>query len=627
MAYFYKSRELKTGLACAVAAISMAACGGDDAKSDDTSDTKTGAITFPSSNPADLIGAVAKGEVDIDYLKGYMPEGLVMTFEDNTYAANTGLTTLTKVRLSSEENADFGVEIGKLAMAGFDRDFVETRIAEGNFEQSAVVFDYLEASDISLFGFEAFYESINAATTEVFEDLVEDALEEDFPSIEQSFDKIDFRIDKIIIDDFEFLPFELFKSKDKDESEGEAFLRSWLSHTLAVGAKTIYSEGLSLGMDITQDGQSVSSSFSMPVSLYEGWRGGDYKLSYIENTQFNIDVPIGEDEVDFPFDTMEMSGSFGTYLIEDIRLTKAIEWLARGEMPPTSETDLLSLGKWTMKDLNVTMLGAPFYSLDSSYTDLSHFHWLIPTKIENRTENLVYDMGALVENILTAMPAGEIDADGLEVMTKSLDVLRDYDLAAPSVDFDFNWNWDPEEGDAELLIDTSLDGYGTFEYAISGAVASFQQWVKEGSQFDVESDEFDTFMAETSRLDSMRLQMNDRGGNERLYDLAQELGETLKDISPEMAVLAAYDKDTMKLLVSSTVKSGAAVGAADFPQLKVYATALSDYLAEGGIFTVAMSPSRPIDQDMIADLEEPKGPGDIQAILDEFGFSVTHQPN
>ena len=608
------------GCVGAFAVASLAACGGGD------KDASKASRDAPKAS--ELIGSVAKGEVNVDALLGYLPDGISISYEDQKYVEKTGLTTLSKVRLSSSEDTDFGLEISELVIAGLDSDFIDARIAEANFEQSAVVLDYLEARDVSLFGFENFYNELNDVSIDLLEGVTEDLIQEDLPPVEQSVEKISYNIDRVTIDDLELLPFELFTLPDGEEVAELKLLKTWASYSLAIGAKQVSMAGTSMAMEMLQDGLSMNMTFAMPLLEYEGWHGVDYKRGYAENMTFDIDMAMLEVDPDFPLERMEMSGALGSYLVEDIELSKAMNWLARGEMPPTSETDLMSFGRWTLKDFNMNFLGEPFYSIESSYLDVSQFHWLVPTKIEGRTENLVYNIGGFLDTFLELMPADELDPEDLQKTRKGLEVLAVYDLAAPSVDMGLDWEFNPDTGKSQLAVDTGLDGYGTMAFDMSGFMGEFEGWVEIFNEAEDGAGEevLQAFVNKNFVLNGMRFQMQDRGGNDRVYDVVKELAEAFKDETPEIAAIAAYDKDTLKILVSSSIKGGAEFAASEFPPIRDYAAALADYLTDGGSFAIALAPDQPVRMKELRKFSEFDNPQEgIELLVDQLGFTVTHE--
>ena len=616
-----KARLLGGTIIAGLMSVSFVACGGDTQEA--TSSSQAPAVSGPQ------LGSVAKGEVDVESLFSFLPEEIKVAYADTAYDQASGMTTLSDLKVTLAEDDDKGVSIEKLMIAGFDEDFLRARIAGTNFDQRAVIFDHFEAQNLSLFGLEQFYEDLTDVYLDAVDELAEEAIGENIPDIEQSIEKLEYVIERIAIDDLEFLPFELF-SANEEAGGGQAALQLISTYYRAIGAKDVSMTGASVAMEMTQDGQAFSIDMKIPKTGFKGWRGGDIDLSYAEGITFDMEVPFPEDD-DVPFESMDMSGGLAYYSVENFRLDKAFRWLARGEMPPTTETDLMSLGIWTMKDTSFTMFGAPFYSIDSYIIDLSNFHWLVPNDAEIKIENLVYDIGAFVDVIIELLPEDVPDREEIDMVSTSLDVLKDYDLSAISLDLSLDWDWNPETGVTKMSYFSGLDGYGTANFDLIGAMANFEQWAEAVQNADENGEEdpgdFEEFFADTFRLDGMRFEMDDRGGNDRLYDAVIALSKVLKDVHPSWEVASAYDKDTLKLLLSSTIKGAAGSMASEFPPITGYADALAKYLSDGGKFSVELVPDTPITADALEGLEgRVEGPEDIEAVLDDLGFSIRHTP-
>lgn len=582
-------------------------------------------FAFGQEGDAANLGAVAKGPVDIEKVFAYLPEGMKATYENSAYSERTGMTVLTNVRFAAHDDPDTGVEVGELLIAGFDSAFIEARQNSANFDNSAVVLDHLEARNISLFGMEKYYGPAADAYIGAVNDLIEDATDEAVPEIEQSIEKADFKIARIRIDDFEMLPFTPPSINDDETEAGLATLQTFAAYSRAMGAKALSIEGFSMDFGMRQNGEDISMTMAMPILRLEGWQGGNYARSSAENLSFNVIAPNDEADESFPLETIEMSGSVGSYLIENVRFDKVLGWLARGEMPPTTETDLMSLGVLRMKDQTFSIFGTPFYAIDSSVTDMSQFHWLIPTRMTHETDNLVYDIGALLDTVMKLSPELAEDTD-FATFGKAMTLLADYDLSAPSMDVDFKWLWDQDKGPASLSMETGLDGYGTFAFDFSGLVGGFDSWVSgfAGREDKTQAEAFEAFAGRHFAFGGMRVTMNDRGGNQRLFDLIVAMADIFKDENKEWETIAAYDEEALKLLASSAIKGSAAFAGKELPEIHDYAKALADYITEGGTFTIALAPEAPIQFKTLRKAGAIDSPQEGKAFLDELGLAVTY---
>lgn len=575
-----------------------------------------------SADPT-IDGSVASGPVDVQQILSYLPESVTVTFDDQEYDQASGKTIVKDLKITFGDIMGRGLSIDTLTVAGFDSDFLQARMEGDNFDQSAVLIDHLDARNISLFGMEAFYEQANKAYLDKINEFAGSAHGEETAEIEQSIERIDYVIEKILIDDFELMPFMLIK-KDRETDEGMVMLQSFAAYSRAVGAKQMAMTGLSLAMEMTQDGQPMNMQMSIPSAGVTGWRGADYQRSYAEGVTFDMAISVSKTD-EMPFELVEMSGGLASYSVENVRLDKALSWLARAEIPPTTETDLMSLGLWEFKDMSFTLFDAPFYAIESSVTDMSNFNWLVPTNITHKTDNLVYNIGALFE-IFTELSPDIQDNPDLEMFAKALSVMETYDLSAPSMDLAFAWNWEEGSGPASLFMETGLDGYGTFAFDLGGRLGRFEAWEDVAKEVEAGGDKdlLEALAQESLAFGGARLEMQDRGGNDRLFKLVIALADLFKDENPQWAALAAYDEETLKLLASSSIIGGAGLAAKELPEVRGYAKALADYITEGGTFTIALAPETPISFETLSQFSDIHDPQRAKDLFDAMGFKVTH---
>lgn len=593
------------------------------------------ALDQSQSGDAGIDGTVAASPVNVAQILSFLPDGINVTYGAESYATGSGKTTLTDLKVTFGDTDNRGFTVEKLVIAGFAGDFLQARVNGTNFDQNAVLVDYLEARNVSAFGLQSFFDEASEAYLETLGEFADGAIDDELLDLDQEIGRVDFKIERILVDDFELLPFVLnhvAPSGDGDlDLDSMHTLQDFAAYSRAIGAKEVSMTGLSTILEMEQEGQAADMRMAIPSVKIEGWRGGDYKRSSSENMTYEMAMSIPDEGEALPFEKMEMSGAIGAYAVEDVRLDAALGWLARGEMPPTTETDLMSLGTWRIQDVAFTLFDAPIYSVESSVTDMTSFHWLIPTKITHKTDNLVYDFGSLVDTISALLPNDEASEE-MEIVSKGLVVLKQYDLAAPSVDISFDWLWDAERtgsagnGPASFSVETGLTGYGTFAYNLSGALGSFEAWVKsfDGPEAPDTEEAFKSFAAENFTLAGQSLIMTDRGGNDRLFNGVSDFAKALKDDVPELAVLAAYDVATLKLLVSSSIKGGAAFGLEEVPELRDYAQALANYITQGGTFKVAIEPDDPIGFTTFSALEGIDNPKERKAFLDKIGFVLEH---
>lgn len=583
---------------------------------------------------ADAQELAVSGPVDMQRLVSFLPGEIGTSIGETSYDAATGATIVNGLRFFDPDNEDVGLEIGTLALTGFDMDLFEARMAGQALDTTGLLIDYMQATDITLYGVETLYGGAIDAYNGLLEDTLE-ALEEEEGEVAIELDtggpiglqKLDFRINSITLDDFMLRPFELtkkaFDEGEEDDAELFHFLQAYAAFQRAMGAASLTMSGLTFDMAMTEDDAPMSMSYTISSITTEGWQGGDIASSVTDRTIFTASVPMDEEDEDFPFENMDMSGDYRRQTVTDIRLDKALGWLARGELPPRTETDLMSLGVWTADGITFNMFGDTFYSMGAYVMDMSGFHWLVPTAIDMRVDDLVYNIGPLMRVVADTDP-DFADSEERQTLLDVLSVMDKYGLSAPSFDADIAWRWDPETGPANLNMTYGLDGYGTASTDLDIVSSSFDDLA---SLFDIEDEDareaaFKQMAEQDMRFSGFSLELNDQGGLDKLFSMAIEIMNIVPN--EETAAFANMEPEDLRAMAAGLVPLGAFELSKVFPPAAGYARTMSSYINEGGKLRIAAEPPTPLSSKEIEKL--PDLASDTDKIVDMFGLSVVHTP-
>ncbi|MEO1475929.1 MAG: hypothetical protein AAFS13_06055 [Pseudomonadota bacterium] len=584
--------------------------------------------------------------LDIERMLALLPEEIVGSYETSEFDAATGANTLTNFRLTSADNPEVGVGVLELVIWGFRPEILEDRLEGTNFDESGRLLDRMEARQLSLFGVETLYEGFTNAYVDVIEDVA-DGLGDDELSVEIedtfedafNFETFDMRAELVSVSALDIRPFERAPRQDLAGGSGDAgdgysedidVTADSFAHLLetfkdvaafnrAIGAEEMVLEGLVYDFAMEADGETVELDMAIPLTRIEGWAGGDYDRVVSEGASFAMSVPADPDgESDIALETIDISGSFGSYIVENMQLDRVYRYLAMGEMPPRTETDLMSLGTWTVENMQYSMFGSDFYSVDKSVTDLSGFHWLIPTDVTLDIDKLSYNFAGLFQSLAAADPTFSEDED-LEAFMAVLPVLDEYGLAAPSIDVDMSWLWDAEEGPGDLMLACGLEGYGTMAMDVSGLLPAF-----DGAADQLEAQGFDALEAlfsQDTALTGASLTLADSGGIDKLFALAIDVAKVLPDTGgPDISNMTP---EGLKGLAIGGISFGSSQAAQVFPPAADYAASLVQYIQTGGNFSVSLSPERPLEAKdfakMSALVEDP------DALVNLLGLNVVHE--
>ena len=498
---------------------------------------------------------------------------------------------------------------------------------------------------ISWFGFDTLTNEVMDVYTDSIAEAVKDIADEDSEvdmDLDVSFEKYDMRAERMIIDGLTFYdvappPVREAAAEDEEDSTAElmAFLQNYARWARMVSVDAVAMYDVTAEIAYKQNEEDMAMSFTAPLSGYKGLRRGDLEAMYVKDVAFdmNFDVPASEfadegEEVspDAPPVTMAMSGGVDVYSITDLNLAKVFDYLARGETPPMSETDLLSLGQWRVLGERYDMGGKPFYSVKETVADLSNFHWFIPTDFRVKSNNVVYDIDGLmnwVGDVMATQPDAE-SAETKAMMEKSMAILKDNGMSTFVFDMDFSGNWDPDNGKAASKFFLNFEDFGQLSYAGDGAIPDYAA-IKglapsDGQEFKGEAMGA-AFMGKTI-LNNFSVVLEDNGGVEKSFKLAVAFADLMPEDEPGAAMLRGVSPSDLRVSTSLMIRLSSSQAAAAFPPAKDYINAVADFIEKGGTLKMEVKPPAPVS---LADFETMGEPEDPQQVVDMLGFSITHE--
>src|SRR5690606_2976406 len=207
-------------------------------------------------------------------------------------------------------------------------------------------------------------------------------------------------------------------------------------------------------------------------------RGGDTDAGFMRNITFDVMAPTsgaiaGPTEASFSIDYVST---------QDTRLDKLYGYLARGEWPSRTETDLLSIGLVELKNERVAFDGATLFSVGGLSVDARNWRWLVPTRLNITTKDAVYDVKAFID-FAVKMQAAELAsltaADETQPSQPApidpviMQLLTKYGLDKPSFDQLMAWDWNPDTGATVIDFAFGLDDYMRFDLKYEGGFPTF----------------------------------------------------------------------------------------------------------------------------------------------------------
>jgi len=536
------------------------------------------------------------------------------------------------VILTLPNNDKVGARIDELRLWG-----VDASALHDPQEGGARAADRIDLRGISWFGFDNLTNETIEVYTDTITESVKDIADEE-SSIELDLD-MSFRM---IVDGLTIYAPEAASAREAvaDEEVDSTtqlmvLLQNYARWTRMVSIDAAAFYDMTADVAYTQMGQTSAMSFTAPVSGYKGLHRGDLEVMFVKDTSFDMkfDMPASEfaDEGDevatdaIPI-TIAMSGGVDVYSITDLNLAKIMSYLARGEIPPMSETDLLSFGQWRVLGERYEMNGKPFYSVKETVADLSNFHWLIPTDVRIKSDDIIYDIDGFM-NWMTEIMATQPDAESAEVkvmMEKSMAILKNNDMSSVAFDMDLSGNWDPAEGEVASQFFLNFKDFGRLTYSGKGVITDYVSLKglapREGEAVDGEV--LAASFIENSTFNKFSLIFTDDGGIEKSFALAVAFADLMPEGEPGTAMLRGADPNDLRISTSAIIRLSASQAAEAFPPAKEYIKAFADFIQKGGTLKIEAEPVTPFS---FADFENLDETEDPQAIVDLLGFTVMHE--
>lgn len=243
----------------------------------------------------------------------------------------------------------------------------------------------------------------------------------------------------------------------------------------------------------------------------------------------------------------------------NIDASSLVKYGLDGELPPTSERDVLSLGTGEITDYEQFIAGKRLLVAKSSTFEMDKFTWLIPNVIKSDIKDAVYDMTAYV-------PEGQD-----EIMT----ALTSRGLDKVKGDGFFTWNWDDKAGGANFSYGGTTDKLMDFSLTMDAGNLKFEEI---SSLIETENA---AGFANIGNFSKFNMTLTDKNLLDAVFDIAAlqmgaGTGGDLRQSAPAM------------------VRLGGAQVTAINPIFEDYIAAFADFIGEGGTLEIAANPDEPL---------------------------------
>lgn len=325
--------------------------------------------------------------------------------------------------------------------------------------------------------------------------------------------------------------------------------------------------------------EGAGFSFSSPDMRIRGYKEGKFDGLYAKNLSYDVtQSPEAIEEqiaamgpqaamlansplrnILFPEQT---SGKIDQVKWDGLSFRGMLPWLESGETPPTTASDLISVGGMEILGQTTSINGKPYASVARTTMAPIEFVHFMPKQIKMESKGGKADLTALV---------GEENPEIADILVKNglNDVKSESSLL---------WNYDPKAQTIALDMDATSDklmdltfnlGLSSFDYAAF-----------------VSGDEDNQAAMMATALNSMTLNIEDKSLLDTVFAIA--------------GAVQGQDPATLRSQVVGLVTMGALQGGQISPRVPAYATALSTWLQEGGSLEIKVAPAEPASFGAIA---------------------------
>lgn len=236
----------------------------------------------------------------------------------------------------------------------------------------------------------------------------------------------------------------------------------------------------------------------------------------------------------------------------------------KGEKPPYTATDLLSLGDMSFTDMQTFIDDRLAASIEKSTISAKTFTWFVPTKITAATKGMVYDFSAYAP----------------ETEEATLEIIRKHGLDNVTGEASAEWTWDSDKGDAALNYSFDTEGFADFtlNLDLSGfEIAKIADAIEAGD---------DAAVADTASFKDFSMTLADEKLLEAIFDItAIQTGGSGADLRQSVPAMIRL--------------SGAQAGELG-PRFPAYVDAIANFVASGGTLKISAEPPKPVSIQSIA---------------------------
>ncbi|GEM_PF-3816755 len=292
-----------------------------------------------------------------------------------------------------------------------------------------------------------------------------------------------------------------------------------------------------------------------------------------------------------------------SYETHGFDVSGGLEWLARWELPPITETDLIDLGASTTLGFKESWNGVPVQAMERMEVGAYDFYWLVPANLQGRYDGWSFAVGAMMDLFMSETGAGMTPEAGAQEFLKFRSAISSLGLDTVDTNGDFSWNWNGENG----VLNAGANGEVVSLYSDAVSVGldgpSLAEWAAFGPDAFGENAAFLNEVA----LTGFSYSITDVSLLDKLFALAaEETGGTAADLRQSAPAM---------------IRMSAAQAAQVDPRIAQYAEALASFIEQGGTIEINLQPAAPVPLSVFQsqDMTPPE-------LLDMLNLTIVHTP-
>jgi len=564
-----------------------------------------------------LAGETYKGkastQADLAAVQAALPKEVTLTWGNLTFDSAANATVLSDVKLTPKDMPQVGLGIQELRLFDFDAEFAKARLTGQRLTETASLASRIDAKGVSMFGMAALMNQMAGmspedvitpdapvdATTPEDGDLGPTEPAFDFDTASPSFEKYDFTFSRVILNDVVLRAIDATPAPAATaaatpdpygmDPEAEAMFRSYINVMRSFGVDTFAAYDMKADFAMKQMGQTIGASFVAKSMGTRGWRGGDFDASYARDMAYSFNMTEGP-----MAPAMNASYAIGYVGMEDLHFDKLYGYMAKGVVPPRTETKLWSLGKYTFENQKLNIGGKDIMTIGESSLDARDFHWFIPTKITTSAKNATFDIAAIVELGEAATAMVPVDPDYPAPPAPDFAAIRaalaKNGLDKPNLNFNFGYTWNETSGDTKVDIGFGGDKLMQVTSKYEGAFPSFKAVSDLIPEDPAQANEaaIAKVFDDSSKLKLVDINVADGGGLEKMFNLVADLGPIMAASDPSgVNPLEGQTGASLRQMAGSMLGMFGAT-----PEIAPYVNPISTFIMQGGKLHIGLKPAQ-----------------------------------